>query len=265
MLVNRYPMITLLLATDLLASWRHWQWLAERANDGSDDPWGAVALLTLIVLVWMDRTTLRLPKPGHLSLSALLTVLASASWGWLPPLLTTALALLALTTLLSGMLPTRRPLLPLLMLSLLALPLVASLNFYLGYPLRWFCAQATTLAVSLFGLTVTPQGAALWWNGQSILIDAPCAGIAMLWIGLYLAALFSFLHSASAIRSVVNLTLASAIVVLANVLRNTLLFYKEAGIVRLPHWTHEAIGLFVFSLIVVLIYRATAPSKWSAL
>lgn len=257
MLANRYPMIATLLACNLLASWTHWQWLAKRANDGSDDPWGVVALLTLVALVWLDRAELCLPNQRSLSITALLTALACISWGVLPPMPATALALLAITCLLSGMLPVRRTLTPLLTLSLLALPLAASLNFYLGYPLRWFCAQATAMALSVLGLTVTPQGAALWWNGQSILIDAPCAGVAMLWIGLYLAALFSYIHAAGALRSVVNLALASVIVVLANVLRNTLLFYKESGIVYLPHWTHEAIGLLIFGLIVPLIYQAT--------
>jgi exosortase/archaeosortase family protein len=98
----------------------------------------------------------------------------------------------------------------------------------------------------------------LWWNGQSILIDAPCAGIAMLWLGWYLSALFSYLHTATVIRSVFNLAIASVVVVIANVLRNILLFYKEAGIVQLPHWAHEAIGLLVFALVIPLIYQATA-------
>lgn len=146
---------------------------------------------------------------------------------------------------------------PMLFLALLALPLVASLNFYLGYPLRWLCAQASALALSTLGLAVTPQGASLLWNGQTVLIDAPCAGIAMLWIGLYLAALFSYLSHSGFVRSCVNLVLAVIIVISANILRNTLLFYKEAGIVHLPHWTHEAIGLLIFGLIVPLIYFTT--------
>ncbi len=147
------------------------------------------------------------------------------------------------------------------MLALLALPLTASLNFYLGYPLRWLCAQAVAPLLSVFGITVTPQGAALLWNGKSVLIDAPCAGIAMLWLGMYLAALFSYLNSASSIRSLINGVVALMVVVLANVFRNALLFYKEAGIVKLPHWAHEAIGLVVFSFIVLLIYWLTSISN----
>ncbi len=261
MVAKRYWMIALLLAISLSASWTHWLWMVRRANDGSDDPWGIVALMTVVALVWMDRRTLRLPSQRTLLATAMLTGGANVSWGMSPPILSAALALLGVAGLVSGLLPGRRPVLPLLMLSMLALPVVASLNFYLGYPLRWFCAQAATQALSLLGLDVTPQGASLLWNGQPILIDAPCAGIAMLWIGFYLAALFSYINSASAARSGATLAMATVIVVMANVLRNTLLFYKEAGIVQLPHWTHEAIGLLIFGLIVPVIYKSAALGK----
>ncbi|HAF01749.1 MAG TPA: exosortase/archaeosortase family protein, partial [Methylophilaceae bacterium] len=138
--------------------------------------------------------------------------------------------------------------------AMLALPLVASLNFYLGYPLRWFCAHSTSVLLSAFGTVTSPEGASLWWNGKTILIDAPCAGIAMLWIGLYLGALFSYLNSAQTLRTLINLSMAGALVILANVIRNTLLFYKESGMLDLPHWTHEAIGLVTFALFVPCVY-----------
>lgn len=257
MCADRGWQIAGLLGLNLLGAWPHWLWMAQRFNDGSDDPWGLVALLTLLGLVWRDKNQLRLPNPQTLSVAAILSVMACASWGVLPPILAAALALLSWTWLISGCLPEQRPMLPLLLLALLGLPLVASLNFYLGYPLRWFCAHATAQVLSMLGLMVTPAGAALLWNGQSVLVDAPCAGIAMLWIGLYLAALFSYLNAAGVMRSIANTAAAMMIVILANVLRNTLLFYKEAGIVPLPHWTHEAIGLLIFGLIVPLIYGAS--------
>lgn len=256
MRVNRL-ILPCLLALTALASWPHWLWMMRRANDGSDDSWGIVALLTLLVLVWLDKDKLHLPIKRNLVISAMFTMTASATIGVLPPIVATALAIIGITWLIWGMLPKQRPLLPMLFLALLALPLVASLNFYLGYPLRWLCAQASALALSTLGLEVLPQGASLLWQGKTVLIDAPCAGIAMLWIGLYLAALFSYLSRCSFIRSCVNLMLAIIIVISANILRNTLLFYKEADIVHLPHWTHEAIGLLVFAVIVPLIYFTT--------
>ena len=79
----------------------------------------------------------------------------------------------------------------------------------------------------------------------------------MLWVGMYLAALFSYLNQASWLRTLANLTMALIVVITGNILRNTLLFYKEAGIVHLPHWTHEAIGLLVFGVLLALIYLVT--------
>ena len=243
-----------LLLLNGLALWPHWLWMAQRAIDGSDDPWGIVALLTILSLVWLDKDQLYLPSNRKLVITAMFTIMATVSSGSVPPIIAAAFAVLGFAWLISGFLPRQRPLMPLLMLAVLALPLVASLNFYLGYPLRWFCAQATAQVLSIMGLMVTPQGAALLWNGQSVLIDAPCAGIAMLWLGLYLAALFSYLNSSGVVRSLVNTVTAMVIVVMANVLRNAILFYKETGIVQLPHWTHEAIGLVLFALIVPMIY-----------
>ncbi|HAJ71914.1 MAG TPA: exosortase/archaeosortase family protein [Methylophilaceae bacterium] len=243
-----------LLVSTLLASWPQWLWLARRNSDGSDDPWGVVAMLTIIALVYADKDQLQVPKASALSVTALLAITASAAWGGLPPILSTAIALMACTWLIAHMLPKTRALSPLLALAMLALPLVASLNFYLGYPLRWFCAHSTSVLLSAFGTVTSPEGASLWWNGKTILIDAPCAGIAMLWIGLYLGALFSYLNSAQTLRTLINLSMAGALVILANVIRNTLLFYKESGMLDLPHWTHEAIGLVTFALFVPCVY-----------
>jgi exosortase len=179
---------------------------------------------------------------------------ATITWIWLPPIIASGFALIACSIFLINMLPTQRKLAPLLSLAILALPLVASLNFYVGYPLRWFCAQSTSVILALLGTETTPAGASLWWNGKTILIDAPCAGIAMLWIGLYLGALFSYLNNHHTCRTLLNLSAAGILVIIANVLRNTLLFYKESGMVQWPSWTHEAIGLLVFALFMPSVY-----------
>lgn len=250
-----------LLVAVLLGQWPHWQWLVRRMADGSDEPWGGVALVTLAALIGREFKAWQTPKPRRLALVAGLSVAASASWGWLPALISTAGAVLALGVLVAGLLPARRPATPLLLLALLALPLAASLNFYLGYPLRWFCAQTTAMILVGLGLSVTPQGAALWWNGQPILIDAACAGIAMLWLGWYLTVLLAWFNRLAALSCWVNLVAATAIMVVANVLRNVLLFYKESGLVPLPHWTHEAIGLLVFGAVVPSIYFVSLRGK----
>lgn len=242
-----------LLLLQLAALWPHWVWMARRSGDGSDEPWGVAALLVVGALVWMERGQAELPHAGSLTAAAWLSAAAALTLGLLPPMLAAMLGLLALFALLYGMLPTLRSPGALLFILLLALPVTASLNFYLGYPLRWLCAQQAAWLLTPW--QVTAQGAALLWNGKTILVDAPCAGIAMLWLGLFAAALLSYWLRAGLWRTLANLVGAAGAVVLANVLRNTLLFFKESGMLSLPAWTHEGIGLLAFGLALWLIAR----------
>jgi len=248
-----------LIGLQLAALWPHWVWMARRAGDGSDDPWGMVALLAVAALVWSDRRRLARQPPGaSLVAAGGFSVAAALGLLFLPPIVAAGLAMLAVATLLSGMLPPERPRAALAFLSLLALPLAASLNFYLGYPLRWLCAQGAASLLAVAGWQATPEGAALLWNGQTILVDPPCAGVAMLWVGLFAAALLSYLYHASTRRTAFNLGAAVVLVLAANILRNTLLFFKEAGIVSLPGWTHEALGLLAFGLALWPLYLIVA-------
>lgn len=240
----------------LAALWPHWTWIGRRARDGSDEPWGLLAWLTIIAMVWLDRRHLAVKLPGAaLAGAGGLALAATASLTLLPPIVAAAAAMLALAALLAGLLPASRPRLPLVVLALLALPLTASLNFYLGYPLRLLCGHGAALILSAAGWQVTPDGAALLWNGQTILVDAPCAGIAMLWVGAYSAALMSYLYRASALRTLLNLSLGGLIVVAGNVVRNAALFFKEARILDWPAWTHDAIGLALFCAMFWLMYQ----------
>jgi exosortase len=245
-----------LLALLLAALWPHWLWMARRTMDGSDEPWGMLALVTLIGMVIADRRNLVLRRPALvLTLAGGLSLGAALCTSVLPPIISAAVAMLAVVSLLAGMLPAQRPRAALAFIALLALPLTASLNFYLGYPLRWICSHGAAPLLSLAGWEVTAEGAALLWNGKTILVDAPCAGIAMLWVGLYVAALLSYLHRASTLRTAGNLAIGALIVVAGNTVRNAILFFKEAGITPLPEWMHEAIGLAVFGLALWLMYH----------
>lgn len=254
------------LALLLAALWPHWMWMARRTADGSDESWGILALLTLGALVLVDRTRIAARLSGTTqAVVAILSVGAALCTSFLPPIIGAALAMLAVATLLAGMLPPQRPRAAMAMLALLALPLTASLNFYLGYPLRWLCSLGSAALLSLAGLEVTPEGAALLWNGKTVLVDAPCAGIAMLWVGMYAAVLLSYLYRASVRRMSLNLAASSVVVIAGNTVRNAALFIKEAEIVHLPAWTHDAIGLAVFGGIVFLIFKTCSWRPYACL
>ena len=141
----------------------------------------------------------------------------------------------------------RRPAAAIIVLLLLTLPIIASLQFYLGYPLRLMVAHASAQLLSISGWRAQSSGASIVHEGITVLIDAPCAGIGMLWLGSYTAALLSYLNRASARRTLLNGVVAALLVLIANIVRNTLLFFPEAGLVAWPGAAHEAIGLAAFA------------------
>jgi exosortase/archaeosortase family protein len=234
----RMPRGVWLLCALLLALWPQWSYVARRLVDGSDEPWGILAGLTMITLLLRDRALLVQPTRSALVASAVLAIAAAVAQVVLPDLAAAALAMLAVGLYVVHAL--RRPATPLVVLLLL------SLQFYLGFPLRVLVAHASAALLSLGGVGATAAGASIVHDGTTVLIDAPCAGIGMLWLGSYAAALLSYLERADAHTTAVNGVLAALLVLLANIVRNTILFFPEAGLVHWPAWSHEAVGLAAF-------------------
>jgi exosortase/archaeosortase family protein len=70
--------------------------------------------------------------------------------------------------------------------------------------------------------------------------------------------LLSYLNRASARRTLVNGVVAALLVLIANIVRNTLLYFPEAGLVDWPSAAHEAIGIAAFAgAIVPLTFAAS--------
>jgi exosortase/archaeosortase family protein len=252
-----------LLGLLLAALWPHGVWLARRLTDGSDEPWGLLALATVLVLVVRARRELVAPTRAALLAGGALAVLAALVTFVVPPIFAAGVAMLSLAAFLASALP-QRPAAPMATLLLLSLPVIASLQFYLGYPLRLATAHATAPLLALAGVDAQASGAALLWQGRTILVDPPCAGIGMLWVGSWAAALLSYLNDATARRTLANGCVAAAAVFVANVLRNALLFFPEAGLVPAPAWLHPAIGLAAFAAALLPIL-ALASRERSAL
>jgi exosortase/archaeosortase family protein len=252
----RLPREGWLLGLLLAALWPHGVWMVRRLTDGSDEPWGLLALATVLALVVRARRELEPPTRAALAASGALAVLAALATFVVPPIFAAGVAMLALAAFITSALP-RRPAAPMVTLLLLALPVIASLQFYLGYPLRLATAHAAAPLLALAGLEVQASGAALLWQGRTILVDPPCAGIGMLWVGSWAAALLSYLNDASARRTLANGVVAAVVVFGANVLRNALLFFPEAGLVPAPAWLHRAIGLAAFAVALLPILGFT--------
>lgn len=229
------------------AFWPVWVWYWSRVTDGSDEPWGVLALVTVV------GTLLRQPIPRPVSWqitgACLIMIGYFATFHYTLPLIRAAMAMSALALILA-----RAPS-PLGMwtLLLLSLPVVPSLQFYLGYPLRTLVAQTSEAVLHMGGLAVLREGTALRWAGETVLVDAPCSGLKMVWAGIYFAATLACCRRLGAVSTFVLLVVTGMVIVAANILRSTLLFFKEAHIIAAPDWTHSAAGLLVFAVAALTI------------
>lgn len=239
-----------------LAAWPSWLWAARRLGDGSDDPLGILALAALGVLLWRDRSNLRTqPRLRWLGVAALLLVVGALSQSILPPLLRGLLSVLALLLVLLSLRAPGQPWLAWLGLGVLSLPLLSSLQFFVGYPLRVVTAEASAWLLRLGSWTVERQGSALLVDGQWVMVDAPCSGIQMAWVGYFSAcALAAWLRLPDRLL-LHRLPLVGLLVLGGNILRNTLLVWGESGASGYPGWAHEAVGLLVFAGVCGMIFR----------
>jgi exosortase/archaeosortase family protein len=237
------------LGLQAAALWPHGRWAAARLGDGSDDPLGLLALAAFAVLLvrWAPHLR-RAPRATWLAASAVLTLGAAAAALQLPPLLAAVIAALALGAALAAWLPEDAPRAPLAGLLLLALPLVASLQFYAGYPLRVITAAASAALLRAGGLDVVRSGVTLEVGGQLVIVDAPCSGVQLAWLGYFCAcavAAWLGLREATFWR---RLPAVGALVLGINVLRNAALVALEARPQGLDAAVHEGIGLVAVGL-----------------
>lgn len=238
------------VALQALALWPHGAWMVRRATDGSDDPLGLAALAVLALLVAWNAPRLRVaPLTGWLAAAGALTLAANAALFVAPPLVAALLAALALAAGLVAWWPAAAPRLPLLGLLVLALPLIASLQYYGGYPLRVLTAHLSAALLQLVGLSAEPSGASMLVSGQLVIVDAPCSGVQMVWMAYFSActvAAWAALRDAAFVR---RLPLVGLVVLVGNVVRNAVLVALEARPQGLDATVHEAIGLAALALV----------------
>ncbi len=239
-----------------------WLWSTARFTDGSDDPLGIVALITLVVLLARDRKHFsERPGAGWLLLTFALAALAVLGGGLLPALARGVLAVLAVCTALWAVRAPGQPMLALTGLGLLALPLLSSLQYFVGYPLRVVTAEASRWLLSPF-IDVAREGAALSVAGHLVIVDAPCSGIQMAWVAYFTACAVAALWRVPDLHLLRRIPFVGATVLAGNIVRNTLLVLKEGQLVHWPDWTHEAIGLVVTGLVCLLVqWQVSAGSR----
>lgn len=241
-----------------IAFWPVWRWYAARVSDSSDDAWGWVALLTAAILLirFQSESNPQTSQP-NLLLPALLTLAYAVSFPIVSPLPRALLAMTAIGATLSIYCFRSKLQLSFCGLLLLSLPVMASMQFYLGYPLRSAVTILAAPMLQLGGLAVVPEGACLNWSGQLISVDAPCSGVKMLWTGTFLCFTLACWFRLNWQRTIAAAALSVAAIVLGNTIRAVALFYLETDLLPLPErfsdTAHSTIGVTMFLLTAIAI------------
>lgn len=264
--IDRAPAIAWLVlqAAALMPTW--W-WMARRLTDGSDDPMGVLALAALAWLVWSVRGELRCaPRLGWLALASIGTLAATMlrtgigplhAW---PPLVCALVALLSVAAGLLAVLPKRVAAAPVLGLAVLALPILSSLQFYAGFPLRIVTAEASRWLLTPF-FEVQREAASLIVDGRLVIVDAPCSGVQMAWCGYFVACVVALWVGRSNRGFLTRLPWVGLVVLGANVLRNSVLVAFEGAGVPLGDMWHQLIGLAVLAAACAEIAWLMAPLR----
>ncbi|MBJ2156018.1 exosortase Q [Variovorax sp. IB41] len=255
------------LALQFAALTPTWAWMVQRMRDGSDDPLGLVALVALAALAWQCRRELRAsPRLGWLALAGAGTVLATLLRSGLgivpalPPLAAGLVAVLALACGLLAFLPRRVAALPVAGLAVLALPLLSSLQFYAGYPLRVVTAEASRWLLAP-GFDVAREGTSLMVDGRLVIVDAPCSGVQMVWLGYFTACAVALWARRSDKAFVRRLPMVGLLVLAGNIVRNSVLIAFEGAGHALAPWAHNALGLVVLAAVCGAIARLMVPAR----
>jgi exosortase/archaeosortase family protein len=252
----------LCLAAFALALWPHWRWAAARLGDGSDDPLGLAALALLGVAVARLAPRLRIePAPGWLAVAVLLTSLATVLGLLAPALLAAVFAALAFAAALAAFAPAGTPVLPLAGLATLALPVVSSLQFYAGYPLRVVTAEASRWLLGLAGFDASREGSAMLVDGRLVIVDAPCSGVQMVWMAWFCACAVACWRGLPDRVFARRLAFVGAIVLAGNIVRNALLVGLEARGSAAAPWQHEAIGMVVLGIVCAAVAALVASAR----
>lgn len=250
--VLKHSPLAMLLLFSLLAFWPVLDWYAQRILSPDGEYWSLLALIAAITLI-LKSSPARIVNRINLYPASILLFIYCLTFWFVPPLFRAMFALLAIGSILGANREWRSIPLAVWGLLLLALPVVASLQFYLGYPIRVTAGEISVFLLQLNGLAVVREGVVMNWADTLVSIDAPCSGIKMLWTGLFLSLVLAGMYRLKYLHTVYLLVMTLLIVITGNALRVTSLFYVETSIVPSMHWAHDSIGILTFMFITILV------------
>jgi exosortase/archaeosortase family protein len=247
--------------------WHIWQWYFNRVKSSPEEAIGLLAIF-VFMLFWCVRNISQRHAVFKFSvwpISLLLIIYSFSFFIPIPSIVKSAVAFLTLFLTIYWASFGTHPPVSFWGLVLISLPVVPSLQFYLGYPARYGSASVTVPLLQLNGFTVSQNATNLMWNNQLIQFDAPCSGVTMLWAGLLVTLFISFVYRFSLFKTGVAVFVACLFVLIGNVLRGSSLFYLETGAIPFePPWLHEGIGIGAFVFVTIgIVVTLSKFQQWT--
>jgi exosortase len=141
-----------------------------------------------------------------------------------------------------------------LCLLVLSVPVIASLQYYAGYPLRTVTASGATGLLNLLGIEATRAGTSMMAHGRTVLVDAPCSGVRMLWTASVLCASLAAMRArVTCAGMAAALACVAPIVLLGNTVRAALLFLLETADTPPANYLHSLVGVVTFVIVAALL------------
>jgi exosortase/archaeosortase family protein len=255
----------LLVALTASAVWEGWRWYWLRIAPAPEECLTLIAALIFAGWILIARRE----KPGEAAhplasipvIAGLLCAYA-ASWMFAPPIVASALAIAATSASVIVAATGRPPSIALSTLIIGSMPVLPSLQFTLGYPMRLASAWLAACLLETQGLSVAQQGTFLLWQGQEIQFDAPCSGVNMLWAGLLFICLIAAAVQCSLRRFIAAVCASIGIVLIFNVLRTVSTFYLESVAGEpMESWKHSGVGLISFAMALPLLALTVKPGQ----
>jgi exosortase len=253
-----------LAAIAVLACWDSWRWTIHRLTSAPEEGLSllfTLALLGALTLPYIVRREGQ-PRVNPLPVAVMLVLHAALTVANAPSILQSALATTLLAYLLYRAAHETGPPAAFWGLIALSMPVLPSLQFVFGYPLRVVSATLTVALLNLQGVPITRDGTYVTIAGQTAQFDAPCSGIAMLWALVLVTLMAALISRLTLAKLSLALLLTVAVAIAANALRVSSLLYATTVLRDTePPWLHEAVGLSAFALAALLL-AACLRNPW---
>lgn len=251
----------LLVAIHAACFWPVWRWYFQRLTDGSDEPWAIAALFAAVLMSWPAQGFRLDARDPLLVIAATLTLIYAVLAPFAPPLVRAIPAMAALACSWISVTGSRRRLPAIACLLLLSIPVISSLQFYAGYPLRVVTAASATEMLNLAGFDIARVGTSMSVDGRTVLVDAPCSGVRMLWTGSVLCCVLVAMRDAGWRSTLVALLLVVPVALLVNGVRAALLFLLAIRATPPPAALHSLVGVATFVLAAGLLLWSDALQR----